>query len=111
MRWAHNPRVELRELEWFTTLAETEHVTVASARLNISQPTLSRALARVERRLGVRLFDRRQNRLRLNKYGEIFQAHALRAMSEINRGEERIAALIDPERGVISLGFLHSFGG
>lgn len=103
--------MEMRELEWFTTLAETEHMTEASLRLNISQPTLSRALARIERKLGVKLFDRHRNGLRLNKYGEIFRAHALRAMSEIDRGEERIVTLVDPERGSVSLGFVHSFGG
>lgn len=103
--------MELRELEWFTTLAETENMTTAAARLNISQPTLSRSLARLERKLGVKLFDRLQNRLRLNKYGEIFRAHAARAMNEIDRGEERIATLVDPERGLVSLGFVHSFGG
>ncbi|XVQ15199.1 LysR family transcriptional regulator [Spirillospora sp. CA-255316] len=103
--------MELRELEWFVTLAETEHVTIAAARQNISQPTLSRALARIERKLGVRLFGRHQNRLRLNKYGEIFQAHAVRAMNEIEQGEERITTLVDLDRGVVSLGFVHSFGG
>jgi LysR family transcriptional activator of glutamate synthase operon len=103
--------MELRELGWFIILAETEHVTIAAARLHISQPTLSRALARLERKLGVQLFDRHQNRLRLNKYGEIFQAHAVRAMDEIAQGQERITTLVDPERGVVSLGFLHSFGG
>jgi LysR family transcriptional activator of glutamate synthase operon len=102
--------MELRELGWFTTLAETEHMTEASLRLNVSQPTLSRALARLERKLGVKLFDRHRNGLRLNKYGEIFQAHAIRAMNEIDRGEERIATLVDPERGSVSLGFVHSLG-
>ena len=103
--------MQLRELEWFTTLAETEHMTEASLRLNVSQPTLSRALARLERKLGVKLFDRHRNGLQLNKYGEIFQAHAVRAMNEIDRGEERIATLVDPLRGSVSLGFVHSFGG
>lgn len=103
--------MEVRELEWFVALANTQNVTNAAAELHISQPTLSRALARVERRLGVKLFDRHQNRLRLNKYGEIFQAHAERAMKELTQGEERIRTLVDPERGVVSLGFLHSFGG
>lgn len=103
--------MELRELEWFTTLALTEHMTEASLRLNVSQPTLSRALARLERKLGVKLFDRHRNGLRLNKYGEIFQAHALRAMGELDRGAERIVTLVDPERGSVSLGFVHSFGG
>ena len=103
--------MQLRELEWFTTLAETQHMTEASTRLNISQPTLSRALGRLERKLGVQLFDRHQNRLRLNRYGEIFQSHALRAISELDRGEEHIATLVDPDRGSVSLGFMNSLGG
>jgi LysR family transcriptional regulator, transcription activator of glutamate synthase operon len=103
--------VEVRELEWFITLAQTENVTNAAVQLHISQPTLSRALARIERRVGVKLFDRHQNRLRLNKYGEIFRAHAVRAIHELTLGEERIKTLIDPARGMVSLGFLHSFGG
>lgn len=107
----YNLRMELRELEWFIALAEAEHMTEAALELHISQPTLSRALARIERKLGVKLFDRHQNRLRINKYGEIFRAHAIRAMDEINRGEERIAALIDPDKGVVSLGYVTSFGG
>ncbi|MFI5719604.1 LysR family transcriptional regulator [Nocardia sp. NPDC051750] len=103
--------MQLRELEWFVTLAETEHITESSIRLHISQPTLSRALARLERKLGVQLFDRNQNRLRLNKYGELFRTHALRALDELHSGEERIADLVDPDRGSVSLGFAHSFGG
>ncbi|AWB90224.1 LysR family transcriptional regulator [Salinibacterium hongtaonis] len=102
--------MELRELRWFITLAETEHVTSAAAQLHISQPTLSRALTRLEKQLGVRLFDRRRNRLQLNKYGEIFLAHAIRALSEISQAEDRITTLVDPDRGVITLGFVESFG-
>lgn len=102
--------MEIRELEWFVVLARTENVTSAANHLHVSQPTLSRALARIERQLGVKLFDRNQNRLRLNKYGEIYRAHAARAMKELTQAEERIRTLVDPERGVVSLGFLHSFG-
>lgn len=102
--------MEIRELEWFSVLARTENVTSAARLLHVSQPTLSRALAKIERSLGARLFDRQQNRLSLNKYGEIFQVHAMRAMNELDRGAERIRTLSDPERGVIAIGFLHSFG-
>ncbi|QGV77029.1 LysR family transcriptional regulator [Streptomyces ficellus] len=102
--------MEIRELQWFAALAESQHVTAAAERLNISQPTLSRAIARLERRVGVPLFDRHQNRLRLNKYGEVFRAHALRAIGEIDGAEQRIASLVDPDRGTVALGFLHSYG-
>ncbi|MEV4615272.1 LysR family transcriptional regulator [Kitasatospora sp. NPDC049258] len=102
--------MEIRELQWFVALAESEHVTSAAERLNIAQPTLSRAIARLEKRVGVPLFDRHQNRLRLNKYGEVFRAHAVRAISEIDLAEQRIATLVDPDTGTIALGFLHSYG-
>ena len=111
MRFVHTVTMDLRELDWFATLAEHPHVTDAAGQLNISQPTLSRGVARLERRLGVPLFDRQQNRLRLNRYGEVFRAHVLRAIAEISTAEERIAALIDPDEGTVALGFLHSFGG
>lgn len=103
--------MDIRELEWFTALAENENVTVTAAQLHVSQPTLSRALARLERKVGVSLFDRHQNHLRLNKYGAIFQSHALRAISELNTASTRIDALVDPQRGVVTLGFMHDFGG
>lgn len=103
--------MEVREIEWFVTLARLQSVTVAANELHISQPTLSRALARLEHRLGVKLFDRHQNRLRLNKYGEIFEAYAIRATEELAAGREQIATLVDPDRGTVSFGFLHSFGG
>ncbi|MFI8339093.1 LysR family transcriptional regulator [Streptomyces sp. NPDC085639] len=75
----------------FVALAECEHVTSAAERLNIAQPTLSRALARLEKRMGVALFDRKQNRLDFDKYGEVFRAHAVRAIREMDRAEQRIA--------------------
>lgn len=111
MHVAHNHFMEVRELQWFLALAETEHVTDAAAGLNITQPTLSRAIARLEKGLGVPLFDRHQNRLRLNRYGEVFRAHAIRAVAELDSAEARISTLIDPSIGTVSLSFLHSFGG
>ncbi|MUM36110.1 LysR family transcriptional regulator, partial [Mycolicibacterium sp. CBMA 361] len=61
----------LDELRWFVVLAETEHVTDAAAELGVAQPTLSRALARLENQVGTPLFDRIGRRLQLNGYGRI----------------------------------------
>ena len=96
------------ELQWYVVLAETEHMTEAAARLNVAQPTLSRALARLEHRLGTPLFDRVNRRLRLNRYGEILLEHARRCLAEMDTASGRIAGLLDPERGVVRLSFLHS---
>ncbi|MDT7658044.1 MAG: LysR family transcriptional regulator, transcription activator of glutamate synthase operon [Pseudonocardiales bacterium] len=100
--------VTVDELQWYVVLAETEHMTEAAARLNVAQPTLSRALARLERRLGTPLFDRVHRRLRLNRYGEILLEHARRCLAELSVASDRIASLLDPDRGTVRLAFLHS---
>lgn len=100
--------MNLEELQWFVVLAETEHVTEAATELGVSQPTLSRALARLEHEAGTRLFDRVNRRLRLNAYGEIMLEHARRGIAEMRTATERIAALRDPDSGRVRLAFLHS---
>lgn len=98
------------DLEWFTTLAELENVTAAAERLHIAQPTLSRMLARLEGRVGVRLFDRQGKRLALNEFGRVYYEHARRARAELRAGEQAVADLANPAKGVVRLAFLHSFG-
>src|SRR5271167_5082734 len=96
--------------EWFVTLAELQHVTAAAEQLGIAQPTLTRMLSRLERRLGVALFDRRGKRLSLNAYGRIFYEHARRAQLELDSARRAIEDLTNPSVGEIRLGFLRSFG-
>ncbi|MET0704097.1 MAG: LysR family transcriptional regulator [Mycobacterium sp.] len=100
--------MDLDELRWFVVLAETEHVTDAAAELRITQPTLSRALSRLEHQVGTPLFDRINRRLHLNAYGQIMLEHARRSIAEIDTAVDRIAALRDPDSGTVRLAFLHS---
>ncbi len=97
-------------LRWFIALAETEQVTAASDMLRISQPTLSRRLARLERDLGVELFDRHGRRLELNDRGRVLLEHARRASAELSAAQHEIASFDSPDRGTVRLSFLHSFG-
>lgn len=98
------------DLHWFTTLAELERVGAAADRLHLTQPTLSRMLARLEHRLGVRLFDRHGKRLTLNDFGRVYYEHARRAQAELDAAARELADLANPARGVVRLSFLHSFG-
>lgn len=98
------------DYEWFLTLAELQHVTAAAQQLHIAQPTLTRMLARLERRLGVALFDRHGRRVSLSTYGRIFYEHARRAQSELDSARREIEDLSNPAAGEIRLGFLGSFG-
>ncbi|MUM19007.1 LysR family transcriptional regulator [Mycobacterium sp. CBMA271] len=98
------------DYEWYITLAELQNVTAAAAQLRLAQPTLTRMLARLERRLDVQLFDRHGKRLALNPFGRIFYQHARRAQMELDSARRAIADLANPAEGEIRLGFLHTFG-
>ncbi|MEV6069031.1 LysR family transcriptional regulator [Nocardia sp. NPDC052001] len=98
------------DLHWFITLAELERVGVAAERLHLTQPTLSRMLARLEARLGVRLFDRYGKRLALNDFGRVYYEHARRAQAELDSAVRELADLAHPAKGVVRLAFQHSLG-
>lgn len=102
--------MDLVTVRWFLTLAEVGNVTRSAEELRISQPGLSRAVARLERELHTPLFDREGRTLRLNHYGEIFREHAERMVATENAARRALARAADPEQGEIGLAFLHTQG-
>lgn len=64
-------RLEVRELVYFTAVAEELHFGRAAARLGMAQPPLSRAIQQLERRLGVPLLERGGHRIALTEAGAV----------------------------------------
>jgi DNA-binding transcriptional LysR family regulator len=102
--------MELQQLEYFRVVARTQHVTQAAEELTITQPALSRAVARLERELGVALFDHRGRSVKLNRYGAAFLRHVERALAAIEEGRREVMDLSDRDAGVIAFGFAHALG-
>ncbi|HBF79108.1 MAG TPA: LysR family transcriptional regulator [Streptomyces sp.] len=73
--------VEVRHLRAFLAVAEEGGFTRAAARLRVSQPVVSRTLAALESRLGVRLVDRSTHHLALTPEGAVFRDKAALAVS------------------------------
>ena len=61
--------LEIRQLQYFVAVAEEEHVGRAAERLHMSQSPLSRQIAQLEEKLGLVLFERSQQRIRLTRDG------------------------------------------
>lgn len=65
--------IKLRQYEYVLAVAETGSLTAAAERLNVSQPSLSVAITRVEEQLGEQLFLRRKgSAVRLTPFGHRF---------------------------------------
>jgi DNA-binding transcriptional LysR family regulator len=67
-------QLETRELVYFVAVAETLHFGQAAERLGITQPPLSRAIAHLERRVGIPLLERTTRQVTLTAAGEVFLA-------------------------------------
>ncbi|MGM0900575.1 MAG: LysR family transcriptional regulator [Bacillota bacterium] len=102
--------MEWQQLTYFKTVGEMQHFTRAAEKLFISQPTLSRSIAKLEKEIGVPLFERKGRQVILNQYGQIFHKRVTRAIQEIIEGKQEILDLVDPNYGNLSIGFLKSLG-
>lgn len=98
----------IRDLDWLLALAEYEHVTDTAAVLGTTQPTLSRALARVEGELGTRIFERAPDGIHVTPTGEIVLAAARDLTSRHEQLVSDLAGVLDPDSGVVRLAFLDS---
>lgn len=64
--------MELMQLKYFKTVAEVGKISEAAQSLFISAPALSTSISRLEKELGIPLFDRTNNSILLNPQGQIF---------------------------------------
>ncbi|SNY62030.1 LysR family transcriptional regulator [Paractinoplanes atraurantiacus] len=81
--------VETRELRYFVAVAEELHFGRAADRLGIAQPPLSRAIRRLEHRLGVELLERTSHGSRLTPAGEVLLAEGRTALDAVAAAARR----------------------
>ena len=95
-------------LRYFSVLAQVEHYTIASARLGISQPSLSSAIHHLETELGgIKLFEKVGRNIRLTEEGRFYQEKVEAALQELNSAsmtlrESKVSAPVVIRMGVVS---------
>lgn len=100
--------MDVKQLEYFLALMQREHISSTADLLNISQPALSKNIAKLEAEVGVPLFDRHGNRIILNEYGRTFANYAAKSLAILQNGVLATRQIIYETNGTIEIS-CHAF--
>lgn len=101
--------MELRQLRYFLSVSETEHLTQAAHAMFVTQSTLSHGLRQLETELGVTLFDRVGRGLKISQAGLLFKGYVGRAVQEIEAGRMELSRLNGLQAGTLTVGVIPTF--
>jgi LysR family transcriptional regulator, hydrogen peroxide-inducible genes activator len=98
--------MNLQDLRYLVAVAEHRHFSRAAEACNVSQPTLSSQIKKLEEELGVTVLERTNKRVDLTPVGSQILAHARRALAEAAQMEDVARAARDPLVGSLKLGVI-----
>lgn len=95
---------EISDLRLFVRIVAAGSLSETARRLNSSLPAVSRRLAGLEERLGVRLIDRSTRHFALTEEGSRLQERAVKILADIDEAEAEISAKVASPQGHIRIG-------
>ncbi|HVZ09825.1 LysR family transcriptional regulator [Rhodopila sp.] len=105
------PRLpDLEAMAIFARIVELRGIGAAAVDLGLSTPTVSKSLARLEQRLGARLFNRTSRRLVLTEAGQRLAERAARLLADAEAAEAALREDAATPQGPVRLGAPMSFG-
>ena len=87
--------MEFLWLKYFKTVAEKGKIVSAANELFVSPPALSSTIARLEKELGVRLFDRTNNSIALNEQGRVFLRYTNQILSALEYAKSELRSSME----------------
>jgi DNA-binding transcriptional LysR family regulator len=96
--------MDLRDLRYFETIAQLEHLGKAAARLNRTQPALTSSVRRLEEECGAALFERAGRGIRLTSAGRVLLKWATRLRFDVEDARREMAALGQGLAGHVRIG-------
>lgn len=100
--------LDLRQIQYFTCLYEERSVTRAARRLNVVQPALSMQINRLEKRLGVDLFERTARGMIPTSAGEAMYRIYLPILLDLRHANQQVMELGGKVLGKIAVGIIPS---
>jgi DNA-binding transcriptional LysR family regulator len=98
--------MDLRDLRYFETIAELQHVGRASAKLHRTQPALTSSIRRLEHDCGAPLFERAGRGIRLTPAGKVLLKWAQRMRFDVEDARREIAAIGQGLAGHVRIGIV-----
>ncbi|MFI7082966.1 LysR family transcriptional regulator [Streptomyces anulatus] len=98
--------MELQQMRYVIAVAETNNFTRAAQRCLVVQSALSHQIARLEKELGARLFERTSRRVRLTAAGAAFLPAARQCLEAAERAAAEVAAAVGEVRGRLTVGLI-----
>ncbi|MEC5398672.1 LysR family transcriptional regulator [Uliginosibacterium sp. H1] len=102
--------VQLGSIELFCKAAELGSFTAAAEALGVTPAAVSRAIGRIEERLGVRLFVRSTRRMRLTDDGQLYHEQCRQALAQIEEAERAITGHQMVPAGVLRISVPTTYG-
>jgi DNA-binding transcriptional LysR family regulator len=93
----------LQQMRFFMVVAEEEGFAAAARRLQQSPPNMTRAVAGLEQRLGVKLLNRTTRYVRVTDAGQRYLEDVRRILAEVETAEEAVAGVNAIPRGLLSV--------
>lgn len=100
--------MELQQMKYFKTVAETGKIATAAESLFISAPALSASISRLEKELGMPLFDRTNNSIRLNRQGQIFLRYVNQILASLDCAKIELRQSLVPQGQHVSVATMTS---
>lgn len=100
--------MELRQLEYFVAVAADLNFSRAAERIHVVQSALSASVGRLEKELGIELFDRSKRQIALTAPGEHFLQHAREVIHTAQTARSSVADYRGQLTGTVTLGTLMS---
>jgi LysR family hydrogen peroxide-inducible transcriptional activator len=98
--------MELHQLRYFLAVARTGSFTRAAEREGVAQPTLSQQIRKLERELGLPLFERLGRGVRLTPAGQRLLGHAQAVLRELTEARHALQAFRDQVAGALTVGVI-----
>lgn len=98
--------MDLRDLRYFETIAELEHVGRASARLHRTQPALTSSIRRLEQDCGAPLFEKSGRGIRITSAGKVLLKWAQRMRFDVEDAKREMSAIGQGLVGRVRIGIV-----